>query len=52
VPPALSPAEPSIVGMPSARISVAANGEDVSEVIGRVAQQVGDQDPAGLGRAR
>lgn len=54
-PPTLSPTEPSIVGMPSARITVAANGEDVSEVIGRVAQQVGLRpiiDPAVRGPVR
>ena len=40
-PPTLAPALPSIVGMPSTRVSVSANGEDVSEVISRMARQVG-----------
>ncbi|HET9426200.1 MAG TPA: secretin N-terminal domain-containing protein [Gemmatimonadaceae bacterium] len=41
VPPTMAPAEPSIVGMPSARVNIAANNEEVSTVIQRMARQVG-----------
>lgn len=40
-PPTLAPAQPAIVGMPSTRVNVSANGEDVSDVISRMARQVG-----------
>lgn len=40
-PPSMAPVQPSIVGMPSTRVSLAANNEDVSDVISRVARQVG-----------
>jgi MSHA biogenesis protein MshL len=40
-PPTLAPAQPSIVGMPSTRVNISANGNDLSEVISSVAHQVG-----------
>ena len=40
-PPSMAPAQPSIVGMPSARVTISANNEDVSAVITRMARQVG-----------
>jgi MSHA type pilus biogenesis protein MshL len=40
-PPSMAPNQPSIVGMPSARLSISAKNEDVGSVIGRMARQVG-----------
>src|SRR5690348_10902334 len=40
-PPTMAPGQPSIVGMPSARLNISARNEDVSSVIGRMARQVG-----------
>ena len=40
-PPSLSPPRSSIVGMPSTRVSVSANGNDLSDVIASVARQAG-----------
>lgn len=40
-PPGLPPAQSSIVGMPSTRVSVSANGSDLSQVIASVARQAG-----------
>jgi MSHA type pilus biogenesis protein MshL len=37
----MAPTQPSIVGMPSTRINVAASNEEVSDVISRMARQVG-----------
>ena len=41
LPPSMAPGQPSIVGMPSARVNVSAHNEDVATVIGRLARQVG-----------
>lgn len=40
-PPSMGPVQPSIVGMPSVRVSLSASNEEVSDVITRVARQVG-----------
>ena len=40
-PPALPPARSGIVGMPSTRVSVSSNGNDLSDVIASVARQAG-----------
>jgi MSHA type pilus biogenesis protein MshL len=40
-PPSMGPAQPSIVGMPSARVNISAYNEDVSSVIQKMARQVG-----------
>lgn len=40
-PPSMGPGQPSMVGMPSLRVSVSASNEEVSDVITRVARQVG-----------
>ena len=37
----MAPVQPSIVGMPSARVNISAQNEDVSSVIARMARQVG-----------
>ena len=40
-PPSMAPGQPSMVGMPSARVNVSANNEEISTVITRMARQVG-----------
>jgi hypothetical protein len=40
-PPSMGPGQPGIVGTPSARVNVSAKGDDVADVISRVARQVG-----------
>src|SRR3954468_5741845 len=40
-PPMMTSGQPSIVGMPSARVNISAKNEDVSSVLYRVASQVG-----------
>jgi len=41
VPPTMTSGQPSIVGTPSARVSISANNEDVASVVDRMARQVG-----------
>ena len=40
-PPSMGPAQPSIVGMPSTRVTISATNEDVASVVARMARQVG-----------
>ena len=40
-PPTLAPSQPTMVGMPSARINVVAKGDDLGDVLTTIARQVG-----------